>query len=194
MDLTVRLVEFSNMNFPKAIRFVIATLLLALSILPADAETSPAFPNVAMPVIPKHIVSLVDFGGSGDGKKLNTSTFEKAFAALADQGGGQLIVPPGIWLTGPIKLRSNINLHLERGALIQFSGDWKLYPLTVIDLNGEQEIDSTSPISGEKLENIAITVTRCHASTKRRAALIGYELGSRRHSHSYNRSTECCVH
>lgn len=145
------------MNYPKAIPFVIATLWLAWSVANANGETSPAFPNVAAPVIPKHVVSLVDFGGSGDGKKLNTSGFEKAFAALAAQGGGQLIVPSGIWLTGPIKLRSNINLHLERGALIQFSGDWKLYPLTVIDMNGEQEIDSTAPISGEKLENVAIT-------------------------------------
>jgi polygalacturonase len=145
------------MNFPKASRLVIAYLLLALSPLTTNAETLPTFPAVAMPVIPKHIANLADYGGNGDGKALNTAAFEKAFAALSDQGGGQLIVPPGLWLTGPIKLRSNINLHLERGALIQFSGDWQLYPLTVIDLNGEKEIDSTSPITGEKLENVAIT-------------------------------------
>src|SRR6185295_6041326 len=68
-----------------------------------------------------------------------------------------LVVPSGIWLTGPIRLRSNIDLHIERGALIIFSGDFKLYPLTVIDMKGEKEVDSTSPISGEHLENVAIT-------------------------------------
>ncbi len=113
-------------------------------------------PSVAVPKIPAHSVSLADFGSS-DGKTLNTAAFEKAFAALAKNGGGKLIVPPGLWLTGPIKLRSHTELHVERGALIKFSGDWKLYPLTIIDLKGEQEIDSTSPISGENLEDVAIT-------------------------------------
>lgn len=74
---------------------------------------------------------------------------------LAEKGGGKLIVPPGIWLTGPIKFRSHMELYLERGALIQFSRDWKLYPLTVIDLKSEQAVDCTSPISGENLEDVA---------------------------------------
>ncbi len=113
-------------------------------------------PQVATPKIPANSVSLADFG-SGDGKTLNTAAFEKAFATLAEKGGGKLVVPPGLWLTGPVKLRSHIELHVERGALIQFSGDWKLYPLTVIDLKGEKEIDSVSPISGENLEDVAIT-------------------------------------
>ena len=66
-------------------------------------------------------------------------------------------MPPGIWFTGPIRLRSNINFHLERGALLKFSGDFKLYPLRVFDVKGEKEVDSTSPLSGENLENVAIT-------------------------------------
>ena len=93
----------------------------------------------------------------GDGVTMNTVAFEKAFTALEKKGGGRLVVPPGIWLTGPIKLRSRTDLHLERGALIKFSGDFNLYPLVVIDLKGEKEVDSTSPISGQNLENVAIT-------------------------------------
>jgi polygalacturonase len=135
--------------------FILA--LPAMNLLVARAASLPAPPVVARAVFPANTVSLADFGGSGDGKSLNTASFEKALSALAEKGGGELVVPPGIWLTGPIKLRSNINLHLERGALIQFSRDYKLYPLTVIDLKGEQEVDSTSPISGENLENVAIT-------------------------------------
>ncbi len=114
-------------------------------------------PQVAAPVIPKNVTKLTDFGGVGDGQTPNTAAFEKAFAALSEKGGGELVVPPGIWLTGPIKLRSHINLHVERGALIQFSRDYKLYPLMVIDLKGEKEVDSISPISGENLEDVAIT-------------------------------------
>ena len=135
---------------------MVVPIALAVS-LTANAETPPALPAVAMPMIPGNTVKLPDFGGNGDGQTLNTVAFEKAFAALAEKGGGKLIVPPGIWLTGPIKLCSNLDLHLERGALIQFSRDYKLYPLTVIDLKGEREVDSTSPISGENLENAAIT-------------------------------------
>jgi len=140
-----------------AFRPVVVLIALAAGSLAINAATLPLSPIVAMPVIAENVLRLTDCGGSGDGKTLNTAAFEKAFAALADKGGGELIVPPGIWLTGPIKLRSHINLHLERGALIQFSRDYILYPLTLIDLKGEKEVDSTSPISGENLENVAIT-------------------------------------
>ena len=49
--------------------------------------------------------------------------------ALSEQGGGHLVVPAGVWLTGPIVLKSNIDLHLEKGAVILFSPDVDLYPL-----------------------------------------------------------------
>ncbi len=114
-------------------------------------------PQPAQPVIPANVLNLAACGGVGDGAALNTEAFAKAIATLAEKGGGKLIVPPGLWLTGPIKLRSGVELHLERGALIQFSRDYKLYPLTVIDMKGEREVDSVSPISGENLENVAIT-------------------------------------
>ena len=113
-------------------------------------------PQPAPPKIPSHTVSLGDFG-RGDGKSLNTEAFEAAFEAATKSGGGVVDVPPGIWLTGPIHFRSHTELHLERGALIQFSHDYKLFPLKVIDMRGEKEVDSTSPISGEHLEDIAIT-------------------------------------
>lgn len=113
--------------------------------------------NVAKPVFPDTRVSLADFGGLGDSVTLNTEAFARAIAVLSEKGGGELEVPPGFWFTGPIKLQSNINLHLERGALIKFSGDFNLYPLTVIDLKGEKSVDSASPISGMNLENVAIT-------------------------------------
>ncbi len=133
------------------------TVCAAVFCLLFSASGGEFSPRVAAPTIPKTTVNLADYGAAGDGATLNTGSFAKAIAALSEKGGGELVVPPGIWLTGPIKLRSNINLHLERGALIKFSGDCKLYPLTVIDMKGEREVDSTSPLSGENLENVAIT-------------------------------------
>src|SRR5262249_8574236 len=73
--------------------------------------------SVNLPAIPGRIVNLTNFGAVGDGKTLNTEAFAKAIASLSQKGGGKLEVPPGIWLTGPIRLHSKINLHLERGAL-----------------------------------------------------------------------------
>ena len=138
-------------------RWVVVLVMAAFGCLSVSANSGEISPRVAVPVIPAAVVNLVDFGGVGDGATLNTGVFARAIAALAEKGGGKLVIPPGIWLTGPIRLRSNINLHLERGALLKFSGDCKSYPLAVIDLKGEKEVDSTSPISGANLENIAIT-------------------------------------
>jgi polygalacturonase len=152
-DSTVR--RPSKTNAGKFIRFH-AVVFTALGVA-GLAHGNVVLPQVAAPLIPPNVVRLSDFGAAGDGMKLNTGAFAAALAALAEKGGGELVVPPGLWLTGPVRLRSHINLHLERGALIQFSRDYKLYPLTVIDLKGEKEVDSTSPISGENLENVAIT-------------------------------------
>ncbi len=145
------------MNRLDCIRVSAALLALAMCPLIANADTPPLTAAVVAPIIPANTISLADCGGLGDGKTLNTSAFELALAKLSEKGGGKLVVPPGIWLTGPLKLRSRINLRLEPGALVKFTGDYKLYPLTVINLRGEKEVDSTSPLSGENLEDVAVT-------------------------------------
>ena len=77
----------------------------------------------ARAVIPDRQVSLTDFGGISDGVTSNTEAFRKAIAALDKQGGGILVVPEGVFLTGPIVLKNCIDLHLERGAVILLSPD-----------------------------------------------------------------------
>jgi polygalacturonase len=119
-----------------------------------DGFTPPA---VQEPAFADHSVSIVDFGAVPDGKTLNTEAFAKAIDAINKQGGGMVIVPPGLWLTGPIRFKSNINLHLKAGALIQFTTDYKQFPLIVLDVKGEKAVTSISPLWGEMLENIAIT-------------------------------------
>ena len=79
--------------------------------------------EVAPAVIPDRQVSLTDFGGVSDGVTSNTEAFRKAIAALDKQGGGTLLVPEGVFLTGPIVLKNCIDLHLERGAVILLSPD-----------------------------------------------------------------------
>lgn len=76
--------------------------------------------KVKEPVIPQNTVSITDFGGNPNGKTLNTEAFAKAIKHLSDLGGGRLEVPFGVWYTGPIELKSRIELHLEKGALVLF--------------------------------------------------------------------------
>jgi len=114
-------------------------------------------PEVAAPQFPDRQVSLTDFGAVGDGITLNTEAFEKAIASLSEKGGGRLVVPAGVWFTGPIVLQSNINLHLEMGAVIQFSGDDSLYSLIDTSFEGLNTKRCQSPLSANGCENIAIT-------------------------------------
>ena len=76
-----------------------------------------------LPAIPDNALSLTEFGAVPDGVTDNTEAFAKAVAALAKQGGGHLVVPAGIWLTGPITLKDHIDLHLERNAMILLTPD-----------------------------------------------------------------------
>ena len=72
-----------------------------------------AMSEIKAPVIPDTKVLITDFGGDATGQTLCTEAFAKAIEALAAKGGGHLIVPAGVWFTGPIQLKSNIDLHLD---------------------------------------------------------------------------------
>lgn len=114
-------------------------------------------PKVKEPSIPNNSINIADIGGVPDGKTLNTEVFAKAIDELSNKGGGKVIVPAGIWFTGPIKMKSNIELHLEDGALVRFSGDFDLYPLIKTSFEGLETYRSISPIHAHNLENIAFT-------------------------------------
>lgn len=150
----------------KLILTLIATLMV-VSGFAADNSSNPykkytdklpfQMPEVSAPVIPAYTVNLKKFGAVGDGVTLNTKAFEKAIAALEKKGGGHLIVPAGVWFTGPIVLKSNIDLHLEVGAVIQFSGDESLYPVIQTSFEGLDTRRCQSPLSANGAENISIT-------------------------------------
>ena len=109
------------------------------------------------PVIPDAKVSLSDFGAVGTGDVLCTDAFAKAIDQLYKMGGGHLVVPRGVWLTGPIVLRSNIDLHLEAGAVIQFAADESLYPIVNTSFEGLDTRRCQSPLSANGATNISVT-------------------------------------
>ena len=100
------------------------------------------------------------FGAVGDGETLCTQAFANAIDALSKKGGGRLVVPRGIWHTGPIVLQSNIDLHLEMGAVILFAADETLYPLINTSFEGLDTRRCQSPLSGRNLHDVAITGRR----------------------------------
>ena len=114
-------------------------------------------PKVQLPSIPDREVCLTDFGAVGDGMSLCTEAFAAAIDHLAEQGGGTVNIPDGIWFTGPIVMKDNIELHLSNHAMILFSPDQSLYPLTEIIFEGLNTWRLQSPISARGVKNIAIT-------------------------------------
>ena len=116
-----------------------------------------AMPKVEQPSFPDYQVDIRDFGAKSDGETLNTEAINNAIKAVNAKGGGKVIIPGGLWLTGPVVLLSNVNLHTEKNALIVFSGDKSLYPLIHTSFEGLDVRRCQSSISSLNAENIAIT-------------------------------------
>ena len=147
----------------KIVLWVVGSILFSTNIY-AKNEFNYLYENlpfqmqkVEVPVFKNSTVSLSDFGAKGDGITLNTEAFSKAIDELSIKGGGKLVVPAGVWFTGPIVLKSNINLHLDKGALILFSPDFNLYPLVNTSFEGLDTKRCQSPISARNAVNVAIT-------------------------------------
>ena len=141
--------------------------MTAIGVIAADKSENPykkyteklpfQMAEVTAPVIPDYQVNVKDFGGVGDGIKLNTEAFAKAIDALSQKGGGKLVVPQGVWHTGPIVLKSNIELHLNAGAVILFAADESLYAIIETSFEGLDTRRLQSPLSANGATNIAIT-------------------------------------
>ena len=84
-------------------------------------------PKVQQPAFPAYEVNIEKFGAKGDGLFLNTKAINDAIKDVNQHGGGKVIIPEGIWLTGPIELLSNVNLYTERNALVLFTDDFEAY-------------------------------------------------------------------
>ena len=67
------------------------------------------------------VINALDHGAVGDGATLNTAAFQQAVAACVKQNGGTVLVPAGVYRTGPIELQSNVTLQLEAGAVLRGS-------------------------------------------------------------------------
>ena len=134
-------------------------LSLALALCSPLALSAQSFrmPEVASPVIPQNSVSISDYGAKNDGSALCTNAFAHAMADLKSMGGGHLVVPAGIWLTGPIQLESHCDLHVEQGALVLFTTDYDAYPDVETVFEGSTSMRKLAPISAVNKTDVSIT-------------------------------------
>ncbi len=134
-------------------------LPLAKYLKPSDFKEKYAFelPKIYSPHFKRDTFNIVNYGAIADGMTLNSAAINKTIDECAKQGGGTVLIPQGSYVTGPIIMKSNINLHLAKGALVIFSSDFNQYPLVVSSFEGVDAARCQSPVVAENLENIAIT-------------------------------------
>jgi len=118
---------------------------------------SNKLPVVQVPVFKKDSFNIIKYGAKADGVTLNTRSINNAIVACNKKGGGVVVIPAGLWLTGPVELRSNVNLHLQKNALLQFTKDLDQYPLVAGNWEGVAQMRNQSPLSATNAINIAIT-------------------------------------
>ncbi len=124
-------------------RAIILTLLLCL---PSRLAFSEAF-------------NVLDFGAKGDGRTVNTAAINAAVEACGKVGGGQVLLPPGEFLSGTIHLRSHVTFYLAPGAVLAGT--------TNLDSYAQPAVPASMPeakwgkwhrglILGEGVEDVAI--------------------------------------
>ncbi|MDP0501127.1 MAG: glycoside hydrolase family 28 protein [Verrucomicrobiota bacterium JB022] len=121
---------------------------------------SPYFdmPDLEVPNIPDRDFDVRDFGAKGDGTTMNTHAIADAIAAAVKAGGGRIVIPEGQWLTGPIHLKSNTELHVSKGATVLFSKNRDDYlPVVFSRWEGMELWNYSAPIYVYGATNVAIT-------------------------------------
>lgn len=159
---------------------LLSLALAAFATLAAVAQTSgeerPAFVddvvNMQAPVFPEKTISIVKTGAK-TGKKV-TAAIQKAIDRISEQGGGTVIVPAGEWLTGRLMLKNNVNLHLEDGATLEFTGEIADYlPLVDSRYEGADVKSLGAMIYANGQSNIAVTGHGCLKAPSRDCEITG---------------------
>lgn len=143
-------------------QYVIGLSLLVSAQSFAQKQTTKPYsfenlPVVALPVFKNDTISILKYGAKNDGITLNTKSINTAIADCSKKGGGVVLIPAGLWLTGPIELKSNVNLHLQKNALVQLTKDFDQFELVESNWEGFEQMRNQSPVWATNQTNIAIT-------------------------------------
>jgi hypothetical protein len=148
-------------------RFVLSGSMAATSIaiFPAKAQAEHIQDSIRPDIDksqnqekpPDGIYNIRNFGAKGDGTTLDSPAINEAIEICSSNGGGTVLVPPGIYLSGTIHLKSNMVFHIEAGATILGTNDLTDYQGTEdVERKGRSEWYSAL-IVGDKISNIEIS-------------------------------------
>lgn len=152
-----------NSTFSPLLRLVIVCVFAGT----AFADTSVTYEEIAVkapfamrsikvPVFPKRDFPITDFGAVKGGDC--GDAIRKAIAACSEAGGGRVVVPAGDWKTGQVHFKSNVNLHIAKGAKLAFSGNPEDYlPAVQSSWEGYECFNYSSLIYAFECENVALT-------------------------------------
>lgn len=119
------------------------------------------FKEFELPTEPKFndlTVSVLDFGAVADNKTDASEAINDAIKHVSENGGGKVVVPAGTYFSKPITMLSNVNLHMEKGARINFTDDIQDFlPAVFTRIEGIRCYSLRPLIYGSDLENVAIT-------------------------------------
>jgi polygalacturonase len=125
--------------------------------LPWDAAKT-IVAETALPMIPDRTFDAVrDFGANGNGSTDNTAAFKNAIDTCSSGGGGHVVVPSGTYVTGAIHLKSNVDLHLNSGAVLKFSGSASKFPTVLTRYEGIECMNRSPMIYAFGQHDIALT-------------------------------------
>jgi len=121
-----------------------------------------ALPQVLARIVPPRFAPrdfrVTSFGAKGDGRTDCSRALRAAIEACHRAGGGRVVVPPGDYLTGPIHLKSNVNLHVAAGATLRFSQDPAKYlPVVLTRFEGVELMNYSPLVYAYQEENVALT-------------------------------------
>lgn len=112
--------------------------------------------RIRPPRFPDRLFDIVNYGAAANNKDAGDA-IRAAIEACSQAGGGVVNVPKGVWLTGPIHLKSNTNLHLAEGAVLRFSTDPKRYPIVFTRWESTECMNYSPLIYAFEQNNIAVT-------------------------------------
>lgn len=111
--------------------------------------------RIKAPTFPDRDFPITQFGAQAGADC--TDAIKAAIAACHEAGGGRVVVPPGEWLTGAVRLKSNVNLHVGQGATLRWTFDLDRYPVVFTRWEGVECMNYSPFIYAYGEENIAIT-------------------------------------
>src|SRR4051812_17900307 len=124
---------------------------------PWETEVPNILARIKAPTFPKRDFVITKFGAKAGAASDSTSAIAHAIDACGKAGGGRVVIPSGEFLTGAIRLKSNVNLHIAKGATLKFSTDTKQYPIIQTRWEGMECMNFSPFIYAYEQTNIAVT-------------------------------------